>query len=101
MVADFHRTLLKGGVFLYPPTADHPGGKLRLLYEASPIAFLVEQAGGLATDGRRRILDIVPESVHQRTPLIVGGRTELEELQPLSGIGLTLHPPPALTLYSP
>jgi fructose-1,6-bisphosphatase I len=81
MVADVHRTLLKGGVFLYPPTADHPRGKLRLLYEANPIAFLIEQAGGLATDGRRRILDIQPESVHQRTPLVVGGTAEIEALE--------------------
>jgi fructose-1,6-bisphosphatase I len=73
MVADFHRTLLKGGVFLYPPTSEHPTGKLRLLYEANPIAFLAEQAGGIATDGRQRILDIVPESIHQRVALIVGG----------------------------
>jgi fructose-1,6-bisphosphatase I len=80
MVADFHRTLLKGGVFLYPPTDDYPDGKLRLLYEANPIAFLAEQAGGFATDGTRRILDIQPESVHQRTPLIVGGQAEMDEL---------------------
>jgi fructose-1,6-bisphosphatase I len=81
MVADFHRTLLKGGVFLYPPTKDHPTGKLRLLYEANPIAFLAEQAGGVAIDGTRRILDIAPESVHQRVALIVGGSAELAELQ--------------------
>ena len=80
MVADIHRTLLIGGVFLYPPTREHASGKLRLLYEANPIAFLAEQAGGLATDGRRRILDIVPEGVHQRTPLIVGSTVEMEEL---------------------
>lgn len=78
LVSDFHRTLLKGGVFLYPPTADAPGGKLRLLYEANPIAFLAEQAGGIATDGKRRILDIVPKAVHERTPLVVGSRAELE-----------------------
>jgi fructose-1,6-bisphosphatase I len=78
MVADFHRTLLKGGVFLYPPTDDHARGKLRLLYEANPIAFITEQAGGLASDGEQRILDIQPDSIHQRTPLIVGSRTEVE-----------------------
>ncbi len=61
MVADFHRTLLKGGVFLYPPTDDYPQGKLRLLYEANPIAFIAEHAGGQATNGRSRILDIEPE----------------------------------------
>jgi fructose-1,6-bisphosphatase I len=77
LVADFHRTLVKGGIFLYPPTERHPGGKLRLMYEANPIAFLAEQAGGVAIDGRRRILEIQPTDLHQRTPLIVGGRHEI------------------------
>lgn len=81
MVADFHRTLLKGGVFLYPPTASNPSGKLRLLYEASPIAFLAEQAGGMAIDGERRVLDIVPSSIHQRIPLVVGSRVELADFE--------------------
>lgn len=80
LVADFHRVLLKGGVFLYPPTKEAPRGKLRLLYEASPIAFLAEQAGGMAIDGRQRILEIQPESIHQRVPLIVGSRREVEGL---------------------
>lgn len=79
LVADFHRTLLKGGVFLYPPTSDHPTGKLRLLYEANPIAFIAEQAGGVATDGKCRILDVHPANVHQRTPLVVGGWAEVDE----------------------
>ncbi len=79
MVPDFHRTLLKGGVFLYPPTKKHPKGKLRLLYEANPVAFIAEQAGGMATDGRGRILDIEPESIHQRTPLVVGSPVEVNE----------------------
>jgi fructose-1,6-bisphosphatase I len=77
LVADFHRTLLKGGVFLYPPTAKYASGKLRLLYEANPIAFLAEQAGGVASSGSGRILDIVPTSLHQRTPLLVGGKEEM------------------------
>src|SRR5262249_34443157 len=81
LVADFHRTLLKGGIFLYPPTRDYPSGKLRLLYEANPIAFIAEQAGGLATDGTRRILEIEPTEIHQRVPLFVGGKTEMEELR--------------------
>jgi fructose-1,6-bisphosphatase I len=81
LVADFHRTLLKGGIFLYPPTASHPGGKLRLMYEANPIAFLAEQAKGAATDGARRILEKPPQSLHERTPLLVGSRTEMELLQ--------------------
>ena len=79
MVPDFHRTLLKGGVFLYPPTAKHPEGKLRLLYEANPVAFIAEQAGGMAYSGTQRILDIQPESIHQRTSLAVGSAVEMEE----------------------
>jgi fructose-1,6-bisphosphatase I len=81
MVADFHRTLLRGGVFIYPPNSDHPDGKLRLLYEANPVAFLAEQAGGSASDGRQKILDIQPRDVHQRTPLVVGGAAEMEEFE--------------------
>lgn len=81
MVADFHRTLLRGGVFLYPPTDTNRQGKLRLLYEANPVAFLAEQAGGMAIDGTRRVLDIVPESIHQRTPLVVGSRVELADFE--------------------
>jgi fructose-1,6-bisphosphatase I len=83
LVADFHRTLLKGGIFLYPPTRQHPGGKLRLLYEANPIALLTEQAGGRATDGARDILDVPPTGLHQRTPLIVGSREEVDRLMAL------------------
>jgi fructose-1,6-bisphosphatase I len=78
MVSDFHRTLLKGGVFLYPPNADRPQGKLRLLYEANPIALIAEQAGGTASDGRQCVLDVVPASIHQRTPLVVGGPVEMQ-----------------------
>jgi fructose-1,6-bisphosphatase I len=81
LVADFHRTLLKGGVFLDPPTKHYPKGKLRLLYEANPIAFLAEQAGGVAIDGQQRILDVVPTGLHQRTPLLVGGQEEMGLLQ--------------------
>ena len=77
LVADFHRTLLSGGVFLYPSTKKHPLGKLRLLYEANPVAFIAEQAGGLASDGQRRILEIEPQDIHERTPLIVGGTEEM------------------------
>jgi fructose-1,6-bisphosphatase I len=79
LVADFHRTLLKGGVFLYPPTRKNPNGKLRLLYEANPLAFIAEQAGGGATSGTQRIMDIEPKAIHQRTPLIIGSRAEVEE----------------------
>lgn len=77
MVADFHRTLLRGGIFMYPPTRDFSQGKLRLLYEANPIAMVAEQAGGYATDGKQRVLDIVPQTIHQRTPLVVGGEFEM------------------------
>jgi fructose-1,6-bisphosphatase I len=81
LVADFHRTLLKGGVFLYPPTATHPTGKLRLLYEANPLAYIAEEAGGRAIDGTRRILEIQPEGIHQRTSLVLGGVREIEAFQ--------------------
>ncbi|HVU88022.1 MAG TPA: class 1 fructose-bisphosphatase [Pirellulales bacterium] len=87
LVADFHRTLLKGGIFLYPPTKRHPGGKLRLMYEANPIAFLAEQAGGLATNGTERILTIEPKSLHQRTTLVVGSRQEVMLLGEMLGNG--------------
>ncbi len=80
LVADFHRTLLKGGVFLYPPTKKDPKGKLRLLYEANPMAMLAEQAGGMATDGTRRILEKPPQALHERTPLILGSRSEVEKV---------------------
>ncbi len=79
MVADLHRTLLKGGVFLYPPTLDNPQGKLRLLYEANPAAMLVEQAGGVALDGEQRLLDIQPTSIHQRTPVVLGSPVEMTD----------------------
>ena len=72
LVADFHRNLLKGGVFIYPSTHKSPKGKLRLLYECNPLAFIIEQAGGKASDGFRRILDVQPTSLHQRTPLFIG-----------------------------
>ncbi len=72
LVADFHRNLLKGGIFIYPSTAKAPKGKLRLLYECNPLAFIIEQAGGKASDGRRRILELTPTSLHQRTPLFIG-----------------------------
>ncbi len=72
LVADFHRNLLTGGIFIYPPTTKHASGKLRLMYEANPLAFICEQAGGRATNGRERILDIQPNELHQRTPLYIG-----------------------------
>jgi fructose-1,6-bisphosphatase I len=86
LVADFHRTLLKGGVFLYPPTARQPGGKLRLLYECNPIAFLAEQAGGLASDGKGRILEKIPTDLHERTALYVGSHDEVETVLRFVGV---------------
>lgn len=80
LVADFHRILIKGGVFMYPPTVKQPGGKLRLMYEANPLAFIAEQAGGAATDGQQRILTRRPRSVHDRTPLIIGSKRNVEEV---------------------
>ena len=81
LVADFHRNLLYGGVFLYPGDRKNPNGKLRLLYEAAPLAFIAEQAGGAASDGRRRILDLVPESLHQKTPLYLGSALDVRECE--------------------
>ncbi len=72
MVADIHRNLISGGIFIYPPTKEAPRGKLRLLYECNPISFIVEQAGGRASDGYKRILDIEPKELHQRTPIFIG-----------------------------
>jgi fructose-1,6-bisphosphatase I len=78
LVADFHRNLLGGGIFAYPGNRKNPRGKLRLMYEANPLAFIVEQAGGAASDGSRRILDIPPTELHQRTPLFIGSRPDVE-----------------------
>ena len=83
LVADFHRTLLKGGVFLYPATEKAPKGKLRLQYEANPLAMIAEAAGGAATNGAERILELEATSIHERTPLVVGSRREVELLQRL------------------
>jgi fructose-1,6-bisphosphatase I len=77
LVADFHRNLIAGGIFLYPADTRNPQGKLRLLYEASPMAFIAEQAEGSATDGDNRILDIIPHNLHQRTPLVIGSRLDV------------------------
>ncbi len=77
LVADFHRNLLGGGLFAYPANAKSPKGKLRLLYECNPLAFIVEQAGGAATDGVRRILDLQPTELHQRSPYFVGSRADV------------------------
>jgi len=78
LVADFHRNLLKGGVFLYPADKDHPDGKLRLNCELNPLAFIAEQACGAATNGTHRILDLKPHALHQRCPIIIGSRKDVE-----------------------
>ncbi|WP_008313974.1 class 1 fructose-bisphosphatase [Leptolyngbya sp. PCC 6406] len=78
LVGDFHRILMQGGVFLYPGTVKNPEGKLRLLYESSPLAFLIEQAGGLASTGTEPILDVIPGELHQRTPLVIGSREDVD-----------------------
>ncbi len=79
MVGDFHRTLIKGGIFMYPGEVKKPDGKLRLLYENAPLSMVCEKTGGMATDGRTRILDLVPQKLHQRTPLFLGSKGDVEE----------------------
>ncbi len=79
MVADLHRTLIKGGIFYYPGTTGKPEGKLRLMYECNPFAFIIEVAGGKATNGAQRILDILPTKLHQRTPLFIGSTNMVDE----------------------
>lgn len=81
LVADFHRTLLRGGIYMYPPEKRKPEGKLRLMCEANPLAFLVEQAGGKATDGHMRILDKQPDRLHARTPLFIGSKKDVEAVE--------------------
>lgn len=80
MIADFHRNLLRGGIYMYPSLEGAPNGKLRLLYECNPMAFLAEQAGGVATDGKQRILELKPEHLHQRTPFYTGSQLQCEKL---------------------
>jgi fructose-1,6-bisphosphatase I len=81
MVADVHRNLIKGGIFMYPRSIDKPKGKLRLLYECNPFAFIMEVAGGKATNGREPILNLVPSELHERTPFFIGSKCMMEELE--------------------
>ena len=83
LVADFHRNLIKGGIYIYPGTNESPEGKLRLLYECNPLAFIAEQAGGLATTGRKRIMEIEPTKLHQRVPFFVGSKNMVEKAMSL------------------
>ncbi|HCQ29625.1 MAG TPA: class 1 fructose-bisphosphatase [Flavobacteriales bacterium] len=83
MVADLHRNLIKGGIFMYPATTKAPNGKLRLLYECNPMAFIVEQAGGKATTGEKRIMEIEPENLHQRVPILIGSKKMVEQVEAL------------------
>jgi fructose-1,6-bisphosphatase I len=87
LVADFHRNLLYGGIYLYPPTTAHPQGKLRLMCEAAPLALIVENAGGYASDGQRSILDITPGSLHERVPLYIGSREDVMWVETLLSKG--------------
>ena len=83
MVADVHRTLLYGGVFMYPGTTKAPDGKLRLLYECAPMAFLMEKAGGAASTGSERILDLLPKTIHERRPIFLGSKTDVDAIDAL------------------
>jgi fructose-1,6-bisphosphatase I len=81
LVSDFHRNLLMGGIFMYPQNEKSPGGKLRIVYECNPVAFIAEQAGGTATNGKERILDIIPADLHQRSPFYVGSKNMVARVQ--------------------
>jgi len=83
LVADFHRNLIKGGIYIYPGTTKSPQGKLRMQYECNPLAFIVEQAGGKASDGQQRIMDIQPKDLHQRSPLFIGSLKMVEMIEQL------------------
>ena len=80
MVADIHRTLIMGGVFLYPESSSYPQGKLRLLYECNPMAFIIEQAGGKAVSGKDNVLNIKPSHLHQRTPIVIGSKNMVDKV---------------------
>lgn len=80
MVADLHRTLIKGGIFIYPHSKRYPNGKLRLMYECNPLSFIIEQAGGMATDGHQRILEIEPTAIHQQTPIYIGSKENVSHV---------------------
>jgi fructose-1,6-bisphosphatase I len=83
MVADVHRTLLKGGIFMYPDSNQYPSGKLRLMYECNPLSMVIEQAGGMAINGARRIMEITPGAIHQRTPIYIGSQKNVMKAKAL------------------
>lgn len=89
LIADFHRNLLKGGIFIYPPTAKAPSGKLRLMYECNPMAFIMEQAGGKASTGAQRIMEVIPEKLHQRVPLFIGSENMVKKAEAMYLSALT------------
>src|SRR6056297_3143341 len=80
MVADIHRTLIKGGIFIYPSSKRYPQGKLRLMYECNPLSFIIEQAGGIATNGNERIMEIAPSAIHQQTPIYIGSKENVDKV---------------------
>ncbi|MBA3898798.1 MAG: class 1 fructose-bisphosphatase [Bacteroidetes bacterium] len=96
LVADFHRNLLKGGIFIYPSTANAPKGKLRLLYECNPLAFIAEQAGGKATDGFNRIMEIQPTEIHQRVPYFIGSKEMVEKAEDFMRINSPVEKKPEI-----
>ena len=81
LVSDFHRNMIKGGIYIYPNTSKNPEGKLRLLYECNPMAYIAEQAGGLASDGFKRVMDIEPKSLHQRVPFFCGSKNMVKKAE--------------------
>lgn len=83
MVADLHRILHKGGIFIYPSNKSYPNGKLRLMYECNPMAFIIEQAGGRAIDGKKRLMDIVPTDIHECSPIFIGSKSNVDEVEKL------------------
>lgn len=80
MVADIHRTLIKGGIFIYPHSNRYPNGKLRLMYECNPLSFIIEQAGGVATDGKKRIMELEPSAIHEQTPIYIGSKKNVHDV---------------------
>ncbi|MDR9415019.1 MAG: class 1 fructose-bisphosphatase [Gracilimonas sp.] len=80
MVADIHRTLIKGGIFIYPHSKKYPNGKLRLMYECNPLSFIIEQAGGMATNGNKRIMELQPKAIHQQTPIYIGSKDNVQKV---------------------